>query len=344
MTPGTPPPPTGPAGLEGDLGEWEGVELDVDYESLYARAASAASAGALGELVSLAAVSSVAVARAVSKGGLDGALVRSLERNPAAGMRLYRQIRWHLNPELRRRFRSLLSKVALRSGLRLASTAPGRSMRLLTRYEPGMEFDPEETIQRLLASGKGLGELTYEDVVGVERVERSRGAVIILDASGSMTGGKIAAAALSAAVAAHLLRADEYAIVAFNTEPFVLKGVRDRTPIGRVIEEILDLAPLGYTNMRGALEAALREGALIKRADKRYVLITDGLYNVGGDPRSVARRLGGLNVIGVRGWGGRETAAGMRLCAELARIGGGRFIELRSPRGVPEAVARILES
>ena len=41
-----------------------------------------------------------------------------------------------------------------------------------------------------------------------------------------------------AAVAAHLMRADEYAIVAFNTEPFVLKGVRDKTPIERVIEEI----------------------------------------------------------------------------------------------------------
>ncbi len=343
MTLSPPPSPAGgPSEPEHRPGEWQ--EIDLDYESLYARAASAAASGSLGELISLAALSSVAVARAVSEGGLDGTLLRSVERNPAAGMRLYRQIRWHLNPELRRRFRSLLSKVALRSGMRIASVAPGRSMRILTQYEPGMDFDAEETIQRLLSSGKSLQDLTYEDIVGVRMVERSRGAVIILDASGSMTGGKIAAAALSAAVAAHLMRADEYAIVAFNTEPFVLKGVRDRVPIERVIEEILDLAPLGYTNMKGALEVALKQGALIKRPDKRYVLITDGLYNVGGDPRSVARRLSGLNVIGVRGWGGRETAAGMRLCAELAKMGGGKFIELRSPQGVPTAVARILES
>lgn len=314
----------------------------MNYEELYDQATAAACSGSLGVLLALASVSSIAVARAISEGGMNRLLAQAIERDPSRGMRLYRQVRWHLRSDVRRQFRSLLTKATLRSGYRIASRVPGRSMVALREYEPGLDFDIEETIQRLLESGKKMEHITYDDIVGIQRVERSRGAVIILDASGSMTGGKITAAALTAAVAAHLLRAEELAIVAFNTEPFVLKGARDRVPIQKVIEEILDISPLGYTNMRAALELAFREGMHIRRPDKRYVLITDGLYNVGGDPRPVASKMAGLNVIGVKSWGGRQTAAGMKICAELARLGGGKFIELSSSRHVPGVVAKVL--
>ncbi|HDI86306.1 MAG TPA: hypothetical protein ENF83_02730, partial [Candidatus Korarchaeota archaeon] len=85
MTLSPPPSPAGgPSEPEPRPGEWR--EIDLDYKSLYTRATSAAASGSLGELISLAALSSVAVARAVSEGGLEGTFLRSVERNPAAGM------------------------------------------------------------------------------------------------------------------------------------------------------------------------------------------------------------------------------------------------------------------
>ncbi len=326
---------------EGEREEGEGESDKGTYSDVLRRARRAAAVGGVRELVELAEVNRYAVARAISEGGL-GDLAASIQRDPPAAVRLYRQVRWYVREDLRRVFRSLVTKAIVRGGFLIASRVRGRSLTVRGSYEPGMDFDGDETIQKMLESGKLPEHLTYDDVVGLDRAERSRSAVIILDASGSMGGLKIASAALTAAVASHLMRGGEYAVLGFNSHPFVLKGGSERRDLRELISGILDLAPVGYTNLRSALSTALSEGRKLSRRDRRFILITDGLYNVGGDPRLEAARLRGLFVIHVPDSSPRGSRLGERICMDLSKVAGGSFLRLDRLQDVPLAVARAL--
>ena len=77
----------------------------------------------------------------------------------------------------------------------------------------------------------------------------------------------------------------------------------------------------------------------IKSRFKWAILLTDGAYNKGEDPRYYCRDFEKLHVVNLPGkkWG-------KRVCKDLARLGGGRYVTVSSYKGVPRALMKILRS
>ncbi len=246
---------------------------------------------------------------------------------------LYYRVKENLSEGARRFFLSLTTKIILRSALRIAGRGIRKDLTRRTQYIPGMEeFDLDQTLENYLE----MGYLGTKEIVGLERLERKKVGMLILDTSGSMYEEKLAMAAVTVAVLAHSMKHDNYAVELFESETHVLKKFNTEVPIEQMIETIFDLKPSGYTNIENALLAAREEMNKIKRRDKWAVLITDGDYNQGEDPREIAPKFRRLNVIRVGGIKKGET-----LCKDLARLGHGKYESVSDYRNLPLALLRI---
>ncbi len=276
------------------------------------------------------------VARVLSESIHEDLLESLIDKDLEGSIKLYRLVRWKLNDKARSLFRSLLSKVILRK----TSNSVGRSSRITKGriygdYELGDDFELELTIDRILSRGKPVDYLNYEDIVAIKRRSYKRSLVIILDASGSMSGSKIMRAATAAAVASFYVDERKLSVIGFNNTAFLIKGAKEKKRINDIIGEILDLIPLGYTNMYDALKLAIEEGRIL--SNPSYVLLTDGEYNVGGDPISLAKKIK-LNVIYLTG----SRKRGSKICKSLAEVGGGRYFEIRDVKSIPQVLSELL--
>ncbi|MGY0288437.1 MAG: vWA domain-containing protein [Candidatus Methanodesulfokora washburnensis] len=316
----------------------EKVHLDsrvpIDY-SLVERAAIS-SIGDIDGLLSLAGISRDVVARIVSDNLRNPLFLSEVERRPEQGVRLYRAIRWSMNERARRIFRAILSRILVKEGIRLYSAMRGKHRMRKVDYSPPMDFSLEDTLEKLVERSKSLDEISYEDIVGLERRDLRRSAVIIIDSSGSMTGRKMTLASVLAASVAYAVRFGDYAVIAFSDRAEILKSAGRRVRVEEVVEKILDLSPIGYTNMREALVVARRERDLM--GDCRYVLITDGNYNVGGDPLEIAKNMRMLNVVRIER---RRDDIGRINCMRIAEAGRGRVFELDNISRIPEILSNI---
>ncbi len=310
----------------------------LEYEDILDLSLRAILKGDIDLLMLIARFNWIIVSRALSQTSIDE-IAPQLELDPIKAVILYRSTRWGINESMRKVFRRLVAKAIMRGGKRIVSRVRGKSIKVRKDYESGDDFDVEETIELLLESACSPKLITYDHIVGIGRMERKVKAIIILDTSGSMSGEKIAHAAISASVAAHLLRGGELSLITFNSDANVRRASSQAETI-KLIEEILDVVPIGYTNIKRALELAKKEGERIK-GEYIYLLITDGNYNVGGDPREVAAEMRRLNVIFAPGPIG--STRGRRVCEDLAKLGNGRFVQLRSYSEIPYVVPDLLQ-
>ena len=255
--------------------------------------------------------------------------------------RLFFVMRGVLDIKRRKILRRLTRTSILKLSLRVASEGLRGDLPVRGEYQYQTDFDLEETMEQLLEKyPTGIPALRRNDIVGIERRERKKNGVLILDASGSMMGERNINAALSAAVMAYSMRQDKFGVIAFNTKAFLIKGMNDQLPINEIMDRILDLEAVGYTN----IEDALRMGALqlkgLKTRFKWAILLTDGAYNKGDDPRYLCKQFEKLHVINLPG----GTKWGERVCKDLARLGGGRYVVVRNYHEVPRALMKILRA
>ncbi len=311
--------------------------MTSDYEVLKRAAEYYLVEGDLQGLLRISNYSQIVVAKAISRGNFTPKMISSLERDPEAAVRLYRQVRWRLNEKARRMFRRLVAKAVVNLVVRGSKGNLEEDRRSEAPYEMGMDFDVERTIEEIIERGKSIDELDYGDIVGLDKRKREYSAVVIIDSSGSMSGRKILSAATMAALISHRIREGRYSVIGFNSEAFPIKHVNERKESIEVVEDILDLVPLGYTNMADGLIKALEESKGL--VNPRFILLTDGEYNVGEDPRKVVSHIKGLHVVYV---GRRASSRGARFCRDLAKLGNGKFHELRDPREIPRLVRNIL--
>ncbi|MDW8036060.1 MAG: vWA domain-containing protein [Candidatus Korarchaeum sp.] len=292
--------------------------------------------GDLRGLLNLSNYSQILVAESISEGGFPEKALISMERDPETAVRLYRQVRWKLNERSRELFRRLVAKVVIKISSGDAKGFPTDSKDYSLPYSPGMEFDLERTIERISEECKKVEEVSYRDIVASTKSKRNRPIIIILDSSGSMTGRKILVAMMIAAITSHKLRGEKYGVIGFNSSAFVIKSPMDNKSSLKVIEEVLDLVPLGYTNISGGLKKGLELSYRLR--DPRFLLITDGEYNVGEDPRNVANRFKNLNVIYTSE---RRNSKGFALCKSIARLGGGSYFTVSDFREIPRTMRKI---
>lgn len=254
--------------------------------------------------------------------------------------RLFFIMRGVLDIKRRKILKRLTRTSILKLSLRIASEGLRGDLPVRGEYQPESDFDLDATMDQLLERyPTGIPTLRRSDIVGIERRERKKNGVLIVDASGSMMGERNINAALSAAVMAYSMRHDKFGVIAFNTRAFLIKGIKDDLEISEIMDKILDLEAVGYTNIEDGLKVGALQLKNLKTRFKWAILLTDGAYNKGNDPRYLCRQFEKLHIINLPGkkWG-------ERVCQDLARLGGGRYVVVRSYQEVPRALMKILRS
>lgn len=157
---------------------------------------------------------------------------------------------------------------------------------------------------------------------------------LLIDRSGSMTGERLAVAAVAAAAAAQRIESD-YCVVAFADEAILIKAVDQTRPVQDVIVDILRLRGFGPTDLSLALRVAQDQLARSGAARQRTILLSDCRPTLGGEPERPASALESLGIL--------APADDCDDAAALAGAVGARWARLAGPTDVPAAFAALVD-
>ncbi len=228
-------------------------------------------------------------------------------------------------------------RLAARSVIRRACRLVG-PMRIAKRIRHSVMTDPfrgELNVERTLENAAGKDTPEDADWIVSTREEHERAVCLMMDASLSMSGRNLALAALTAAVLALKIPEGDLAVVAFDSMARVVTRLGQVRRAHDVVEGILRLPARGYTNLEDALETGSRELNRCTHARRTGLLITDGVYTVGGDPSRFASQFTRLHVLMTQDYKVNED-----LCIKLARLGRGELFRIERLEDMP---ARMLE-
>jgi hypothetical protein len=188
-----------------------------------------------------------------------------------------------------------------------------------------------ETIEARLAGE--MDQLHFE-----LRTPRDRELAILMDASLSMRGEKLALLAVAVAVVALNLPMEHLRVAAFNSEARTIKDFGSIYSIPQLIRKILEFSAIGFTNLeKGLLDTIDSLDAPAGRRAK-CILISDGKYTEGRDPAYLADRFRCLHVLKV----GRDQA-GLKLLTELCAASEGTIFSAATAEELPESMYSALK-
>jgi Mg-chelatase subunit ChlD len=221
--------------------------------------------------------------------------------------------------------------------LQCLGSTPKQTETQLTPYAPGVEgeIDLESSVDEML----GKTEFLPEDLVLESKRLRKAACVLMVDASTSMSGDKLSMATASLGVLAYKLRYLDYGIVTFSDCAKVVKGVKEKVNLELLVGDLLDTRAMGLTNLKEALKAGLKELDTVKAEDKVGIVITDGHYTVGGDPRELAARYPKLFVIMIEDYDAKPD-----VCEDLAKLGKGKMYKVADFTEIPKILFDTLRS
>ena len=246
----------------------------------------------------------------------------------------YPEIKWKLDSNLKKMIKRIAIKAILLRALELIGPTK-RSARLRREiYRFGKEeIDLDSTFEEIL----GKKEVRPEDIIIETRDKKTISGALMVDSSLSMTGEKLAVAAVGAAVLAIKLKTDHYALITFESTAKVLKGIGQRKDVESVIGELLETPTMGYTNMEDGLRKGLDELNKARTKERFGVIITDGNCTTGYDPKKIAAKYPKLYVIMPEG-----PASNQEFCKELAKLGSGIMYKVKDFNGIPCVLYNLL--
>jgi MoxR-like ATPase len=251
----------------------------------------------------------------------------------------------YVDPPARAQAEHLAVAAVLRRAASLVGPLRGRTRLRRSPHEvaPHGELDVAATLEN--TAGKRWPDAG--DWIVEHRVEERRQVVLMVDTSGSMAGEPMALAAVAAAVLALKVRPGDLGIVAFADDG------RDVVPLGEqvtpeeLVRRLLERPCRGSTNIEAALEAGERQ--LARSGDPRSaaVLVTDGQYTAGNDPRQVAARLDRLHVLHTRAAEPVKTTSWInplrQVGEDVARLGGGTLVPVASFDELPQRMLDLAD-
>jgi Mg-chelatase subunit ChlD len=160
---------------------------------------------------------------------------------------------------------------------------------------------------------------------------------MMLDASLSMSGDKLAMATAAIAVLAFRLKTVDYILITFNDRPTVLKRVNQTKNLDDLISDLLEARAGGYTNIEWALRKGKEELSSSITRNQVGILITDGNYTVGADPAEAAMSYKRLFVIMTESHDCQPVT-----CAGIAKSGGGHMYSVSSFDEIPQVLYKVL--
>lgn len=195
------------------------------------------------------------------------------------------------------------------------------------------DLDLDGSLDAIVDARRGHGRVRAEDLV-VSTWRRPATAVCLLvDRSGSMTGERLATAAVTAAAVA-LRAAGDSSVVAFSSEAIVLAAQGRPRPAGDLVVDLCRLRGIGTTDLGLALRVAADQLGRSRAERRLTILLSDCRATAGGEPELDAAALEELVVL---------TPADDTADAEaFARAVGARWAPVASPTEAPAALDLLL--
>ncbi len=202
-------------------------------------------------------------------------------------------------------------------------------------YAPGQkgEIDIEMTVEEML----GKTEIEASDLIIESKVPRKMACIMMIDASLSMSGDKMAMATASLGVLAYKLKSIDYSIIVFDSVARVMKQLDQKVAVETLVSDLLDVPVMGFTNIEDALRTGIRElnSAVVK--DKVGIMITDGNYTAGKDPRELATQYPRLFIVMIKSHDSKP-----ELCEEMAALGKGKVLAVDTFEEIPHVLRDLL--
>jgi Mg-chelatase subunit ChlD len=157
---------------------------------------------------------------------------------------------------------------------------------------------------------------------------------LLVDRSGSMQGNRLVTACVTAAGCAWRAP-DDYSVVAFAEDAWVMKGLHAHRPADRLVNDVLRLRGHGVTNLALALQTARAQLERSNAKRKVTILLSDCRQTTGSDPFPAARALDELAILAPDGDSDDADA--------LAAATGAQVATIATPFDATAALARVLD-
>lgn len=235
------------------------------------------------------------------------------------------------------RLRELAQQLAARVVIDLAATASTQTrgvgrLRSVPMADQGGDLDLDGSLDALLRSRASSEPPDIEELRMHSWTRPDAAVAILIDRSGSMTGARLATAAVAAAAAAQRTEND-YSVIAFSDKAIVIKGIGQPRPVEDVVNDILRLRGFGPTDLSLAFRAAAAQLNRSNASRQRTVLLSDCRPTAGGPPEQQAAALEQLGVL--------APADDCDDAQDLAAAVGAKWAPLAGPSDVPAAFGAI---
>lgn len=258
-----------------------------------------------------------------------------LAEDPDAALELLARMSQATDAELARLARLLAGRLILdltRSG-RARSRGVGKLVRLPASVDGG-DIEVDASLESLASARIERRPPSIDELVTTGWRRPGTAICLLVDRSGSMSGQRLASAALAAAVCSWRAPA-EFAVLAFGDRVISIKELHQRKPAETVVADVLALRGHGTTDVQLALRAAQIQLDGSQAARKLTVLLSDAEVTTGGDPLPIARALEELAIL--------APAEEPQHARGLAAACGARVAEVDGPFSVLDALKQVVQ-
>jgi Mg-chelatase subunit ChlD len=266
-------------------------------------------------------------------GQLDqAAAIAALEEDPDRALALIAEMANVSDPRLRALARQLAGRVVVDLARDERRTGSGIHRLTPVAIDHG-ELDVDRSLDAIAGARARRSPVSAGELVARGWSRREPALCLLVDRSGSMSGTRLASAALAGAALA--LRAPrDSSVIAFARDAVVVKAQGMERPVDRVVDDLLSLQGHGTTDLARALRAAAVQLARSSASRRIGIVLSDGEATAGDDPLPVASGFDALHVIAPADAGDDA--------ARLARAGNGRLISVGRPTEIPGALLGLL--
>jgi len=162
-------------------------------------------------------------------------------------------------------------------------------------YSPGKSWNIQKTLTNFLTSGDAT--FRYSHVVCEERKERKSAIILLIDKSHSVIQ-HLKFIIIAAIIFSLALEKKYMGIVGFDTQPIIIKSMKDkRTSRSEIVKKLINLSSGGKTDIHSALLRAQKELSTIITKKKTLILISDLLATSGRDFLPILRKFDDVRII-----------------------------------------------
>lgn len=245
-----------------------------------------------------------------------------LAEDPDEALELLAKMTQATDGELARLARRLAGRLVLdltRTG-KARSRGVGKLVRSKATVDGG-DIDIDASLEQL-TTARAEGRPPAIDELTTTSWQRPHTAIcLLIDRSGSMSGDRLASAALAAAVCSWRAPA-EFAVMAFGSKVVAIKELNEHKHPENVVAEVLALRGHGTTDLELALRAAQLQMNGSRASRKLTILLSDAEVTAGGDPIPVAKALDELTILAPEEEPEHAKALAAGSGARMAEVGG----------------------